>query len=119
MDDKTKAIYDAILEGDRELVKAGVREALDAGVDASALMDTMTGAMGEVGAISGGFDDGASGFIHHGAWNAGFPGGTPGGVGFLHNFVYLLVLGIHFTDGKSTGEVRDVAFVRCAPVHHQ
>lgn len=51
MDDKTKAIYDAILEGDRELVKAGVREALDAGVDASALMDTMTGAMGEVGRL--------------------------------------------------------------------
>ncbi len=51
MDEKMKAIYEAILEGDRELVKSNVRVALDAGVNASALMDTMTGAMGEVGRL--------------------------------------------------------------------
>ncbi len=51
MSDLHKDLYQAILEGQRDVAEAKVIEALDTGMDPGAVLDIMVGAMSEVGRL--------------------------------------------------------------------
>lgn len=51
MSDLQKDLYQAILEGQRDVAEAKVIEALDTGMDPGAVLDIMVGAMSEVGRL--------------------------------------------------------------------
>ena len=51
MDDLKKELYNAILEGQREIAKEKVEQALADGVEAGEVLDVMITAMGEVGSL--------------------------------------------------------------------
>ncbi len=51
MEETLQALYNAILEGQRDFAKENVEQALADGVDAGVVLDTMVSAMGEVGRL--------------------------------------------------------------------
>jgi 5-methyltetrahydrofolate--homocysteine methyltransferase len=51
MEETLKALFDAVLDGQREVAKESVQKALAAGVAPGEVLDTMVNAMGEVGQL--------------------------------------------------------------------
>ena len=51
MDDTLKALYDAVMEGQRDAAKESVEKALADGTDPGEILDAMVNAMGEVGQL--------------------------------------------------------------------
>ena len=51
MEETLKALFDAVLDGQREVAKESVQKALAAGIAPGEVLDTMVNAMGEVGQL--------------------------------------------------------------------
>ena len=51
MDETLKALYEAVMEGQRDVAKESVEKALADGVDPGEILDAMINAMGEVGRL--------------------------------------------------------------------
>ena len=51
MEETLKALYEAVMEGQRDVAKESVEKALADGVDPGEILDAMINAMGEVGRL--------------------------------------------------------------------
>ncbi len=69
--------------------------------------DTMTGAMREIRAVTGFFNDLPGGFVHFRTGNAGSPGFPPRVICLLDDLMDFMVFIVHIANCECSGEIRD------------